>query len=138
MARSIATGPVHHVMLTVSDLDLARDFYTRVLGYRVAVEMPERGGAILTDGNTMLAVATPPGHALPRDQFDENRVGLDHLSFSMGSRADLDRAVSVLDEYGVPHGEIDDGGPEMRLYTLTFRDPDNIQLELTAPYDTMS
>ncbi len=138
MARSIATGPVHHVMLTVSDLDLARDFYTRVLGYRVAVEMPERGGAILTDGTTMLAVATPPERPLPRDQFDENRVGLDHLSFSMGSRADLERALSVLDEYGVPHGSIDDLGPDMRLYTLTFRDPDNIQLELTAPYDSMS
>jgi glyoxylase I family protein len=34
----------------------------------------------------------------------------------------------------VSHGEIKDLGPGMGLYVLALRDPDNIQLELTAPY----
>ncbi len=38
------------------------------------------------------------------------------------------------DKQGVPHGEIEDLGPDLSIYVLAFRDPDNIQLELTAPY----
>jgi hypothetical protein len=34
----------------------------------------------------------------------------------------------------VPHGQIKDLGVDLRLYVLAFRNPDNIQLELTAPY----
>jgi glyoxylase I family protein len=135
MARSISTGPVHHLMLTVSDLDRARDFYTRVLGFQVATEMPPRA-ILLSDGNTVLALGKAPEHAIPGDHFDENRVGLDHLSFSVGSRVDLEKAAAVLDEYGIYHGGIDDQGAGMKMYTLTFRDPDNIQLELTAPYES--
>ncbi len=135
MAQSISAGPVNHLMLTVSDLDRSRDFYSKVLGFKPAVELPDRGGVIMSDGTTVLALATPPGQAIPNDHFDENRVGLDHLSFSVPSREDLERAMSVLDEYGIPHGGIDDLGPDMRGYTLTFRDPDNIQLELAAPWE---
>jgi hypothetical protein len=36
--------------------------------------------------------------------------------------------------FGVPHGEITDLGDVFGLYVLAFRDPDNIQLELTAAY----
>ena len=55
-----------------------------------------------------------PDRAISVDRFDENRVGLDHLNFSIDSREELDRAA--------------------RLYILAFRDPDNIQLELSAPH----
>jgi glyoxylase I family protein len=68
------------------------------------------------------------------DRFDEFRVGLDHISFSAGSRDELERAVQILDQHSVPHGPIEDQGPDLGLYILTFRDPDNIQLELTAAY----
>ena len=78
--------------------------------------------------------AARPKRAPRGDSFDENRVGLDHLSFSVASRADLERAARLFDEHGVTHGEIEDTGPGMRLYMLSFRDPDNTQLELTAPY----
>jgi hypothetical protein len=33
----------------------------------------------------------------------------------------------------VPHGEIEDTA-ELKILVLAFRDPDNIQLELTAAY----
>jgi hypothetical protein len=38
----------------------------------------------------------------------------------------------VLDAHGVPHGEVTKLGA-LGIAILAFRDPDNIQLELTAP-----
>jgi len=40
----------------------------------------------------------------------------------------------MLEQRDVPHGAIEDMGKELGLYVLAFRDPDNIQLELTAQY----
>ena len=40
----------------------------------------------------------------------------------------------MLDARGVPRGEIKDLGAAFGLYVLAFRDPDNVQLELSAPY----
>ena len=62
------------------------------------------------------------------EMFDERRTGLDHLEFLVEKRVDLDDWALRLDELGVPHS-----GVKELDYTpnamLTFRDPDNIQLE---------
>ncbi len=145
MTNHIPCGPIHHLRLTVTDVGRSRDFYTQVLGFGVAADAPPppdhpeharvaealQGGVVLINGGMLLGLrpAAPAG-----DRFSENRVGLDHLSFNAGARADLERALHILDEWGVPHGEIRDLGPGFGLYILEFRDPDNIQLELTAPY----
>ena len=42
--------------------------------------------------------------------------------------------VQLFDAEGISHGEIKDLGPGLGIYVLAFRDPDNIQLELTAPH----
>jgi glyoxylase I family protein len=134
MANQISSGAVHHLTLTVTNLRRSLDFYTEVLGFQVAMELgPTR--SILSNGSAMVALGTAPDPslAIPDDRFDENRVGLDHLSFSLSSREELDQAVSVFDEKGIPHGEIKDLGEALGLCVLAFRDPDHIQLELTAP-----
>jgi len=64
------------------------------------------------------------------DSFDEDRVGLDHLSFAVADRGVLDDAAGLLDGLGVKHGEVKDIG---EAYILEFRDPDNVALELFAP-----
>ena len=66
------------------------------------------------------------------DRFDEDRVGLDHLSFSVESRAVLNEAIRTLDERGIPHGDVREL-TSFGICVLPFRDPDNIQLELTSP-----
>ena len=66
------------------------------------------------------------------DRFDPDRVGLDHLSFSVASRGDLEEAVRLLDSHGVAHGEIT-ALPSFGIDVLPFEDPDGVQLELTAP-----
>lgn len=134
MANQIATGAVHHFRLTVSNVERARAFYTSVLGFKVVMEL--NPGVFLSNGTVGLGLGPSPDpkRAVPGDRFDENRVGLDHLSFGVPSREDLEAAVRVLDAHGVPHGEVKDLGADFGLYIVAFRDPDNIQLELTAPY----
>ena len=142
MAAQIAIGPIHHLRLTVTDVQRSREFYTSLLGFDVAVDSPPEtdpsaaamykvlfGGVVMMRGGLLLGLrpVAPAG-----DRFDEDRVGLDHLSFSVPSHADLEQAVQLFDERGVPHGEIT-ALAGFGIYILAFRDPDNIQVELTAP-----
>lgn len=142
MAGQIELGAIHHLRLTVTDIARSRDFYTNLLGFTVAVEAPQSeepksdpsypvlwGGIVMAKGNYLLGLRpVAPGG----DRFDENRVGLDHLSFAIESRSALDAAIKVLDEHHVPHGEVREL-TSFGICVLPFRDPDNIQLELTSP-----
>jgi len=67
-----------------------------------------------------------------RAEVSPDRVGLDHLSFGVPSRADLEQAAALFDEHGVTHGVITPL-PSFGIDVLSFQDPDGIQLELTAP-----
>jgi glyoxylase I family protein len=133
MADFIPTGGVHHLRLTVSDVDRTVAFYTGLLGFRKLMDL--NPGAFLSNGAVGLGIGSfpDPARAIPGDRFSENRVGLDHLSFAVSSRAVLDDAVRVLDSRGVPHSEVRDLGEAFGIAILIFRDPDNIQLELSAP-----
>ena len=134
MPEPIATGPVHHLRLTVADVGRSRAFYEEVLGFRHVMDLP--AGVFLSNGALGLGLgpSPDPARAPAADRFDEARVGLDHLSLQVASRAELERAARLLDERGVPRGEVTDLGDAFGLYVLAFRDPDNIQLELTAAY----
>ena len=87
------------------------------------------GGVVMVRGNLIMGLRPMAPEA---DRFDPDRVGLDHLSFSVPSRTDLEQAARLLDERGVPHGEIT-RLPGFAIDVLPFEDPDGIQLELTAP-----
>jgi glyoxylase I family protein len=133
----------HHVRLTVTDIVRSRTFYTEVLGFEVLVQSPGDpadpavrqdpdqlyGGVLLRHG-TMVLGLRPVAPAT--DRFSSDRVGLDHLSFAVASRAALEDAARMLSERGVTHGEVKD----LRAFgvaILSVDDPDGIQLELTAP-----
>ena len=124
---------VHHMALTVSDVVRSQAFYTGLLGFEHLTDFGPR--ALLSNGSLVLALTPPPdpAQAIAGDRFNENRLGLDHVSFSVGSRAELESAIVLLDKHNVSHGEIVDLAP-FQIYVLAFRDPDNIQVELTAPY----
>jgi glyoxylase I family protein len=132
---TIKTGAVHHQTLTVSDLQRSLDFYTGVLGFEKVMDLsPTR--VLLSNGGAVIALSLPPdpSRAITNDVFNENRIGLDHLSFSVGSHQELEEAIGIFDDQGISHGEIKDLGPALPVYVLAFRDPDNIQVELTAPH----
>jgi len=130
----ITTNGVHHIRLIVTDPIRSRDFYTSLLNFTVAAELPP--GFVLTNGNLLLGMTTPwdESQALPNDRFSPNRVGLDHLSFGVADRAELHKAAALFDEHGVEHGEVRDL-PPFGITILSFSDPDGIQVELTAPLE---
>ena len=130
MTTQITTGAVHHVTLTVTDVGRAHEFYTGVLGFQKAADYGAR--VVLSNGGALLIIG-PAQEPRGGDSFDENRVGLDHLSLSVESRDELENAARILDEREVPRGEIVDLA-DFGIYVLMTRDPDNIQVELTAPY----
>jgi len=142
MAGQIPIGQIHHLRLTVTDLERSRQFYTSLLGFDVAVESPPSddpaaaetfkilfGGVVMIRGSLLMGLRpmAPEG-----DRFDPDRVGLDHLSFGVASRADLEQAMRLFGEHGVPHGEITTLAG-FGIDVLPFEDPDGVQLELTAP-----
>ena len=142
MPAHIAAGPVHHLRLTVTDIQRSRQFYTGLLGFQVAVESPPPGdpsevetfqilfgGVVMVRGDLIMGLRpmAPEG-----DRFDPDRVGLDHLSFGVAGRDDLEQAVRLFDERGVRHGEITTLA-SFGIDVLPFEDPDGVQLELTAP-----
>ncbi|MEV6072558.1 VOC family protein [Nocardia sp. NPDC052001] len=135
---AISAESIAHLRLTVSDIDRSRDFYEKVFEWPVALEVPDDADAELRQRLSFLdgGVIYRMQHGLiglrpvASDRFDENRVGLDHLAFSVSSLAELKAAAAHLDACGVPHEDIKDIGVS---YILEFRDPDNIALELVAP-----
>jgi glyoxylase I family protein len=142
MAGGIELGGVHHLRLTVTDIARSRAFYTGLLGFGIAAEAPASsdpeadpsypvlwGGIVMVKDNLLLGLrpVAPKG-----DRFDEDRVGLDHLSFNVANRAALEDAIRLFDERGVPYGVVREL-PSFGICVLPFRDPDNVQLELTSP-----
>ena len=130
-----------HVRLTVTDIARSRAFYDEVFGFDVAFEAPPEdadpetkeqlaflfGGVIYQFAGGLLGLRpVAPSH----DRYDEDRVGLDHLSLAVASRDDLDAAAATLDRLGVAHEGVKDIGAG---FILEFRDPDHIALELNAP-----
>lgn len=135
---AINTSSYAHVRLTVTDIERSRAFYDDVFGLPVAFELPADadeqtreqlsflfGGVIYRLGDSLLGLR-PVG----ADGFTEDRTGLDHVSFAVAGRSELDAAATLLDDRGVDHGGVKDIGAG---WILEFRDPDNIALELFAP-----
>ncbi|MCB0227704.1 MAG: VOC family protein [Anaerolineae bacterium] len=135
MGNQITTAAIHHLTLTVSDVRRSQDFYSKLLNFSHVTDFGDR--AILSNGSVMLVLTPPPdpAQAISGDVFDENRIGLDHVSLNVGSVRDLHVAVALFDQHDVEHGEIINLQP-FGIYVLAFRDPDNIQVELTAPHDS--
>ncbi|MGU3437338.1 VOC family protein [Actinomycetes bacterium M1A6_2h] len=136
----IAAVDYNHVRLTVTDLARSRAFYDSVFGFDVAFELPENpdeetekalwflfGGVIYKFGGGLLGL-----RPVSKEEFHEDRTGLDHLSFSVNSMQDLHGAAKVLDDLGIAHEGVKDLG-DAGIAILEFRDPDNIALEIAGP-----
>ena len=145
MEANMPTAPlptVHHVALTVTDLDKSIAWYEQVFGITYKMEEPHQGGTgkLLADDAWQLVIVLHHHDANEGETFSETRTGLDHVGLAVPSRADLELWQAHLERIGVerataanrpctqspivdrPYGSI-----------LVFRDPDNLQLEMFAP-----
>lgn len=131
-----------HVRLTVADIERSKAFYDRVFGWPIAIDASASvnepgvkqsaeqfyGGVVYQTPQGTLFGLRPVGEVA----FDSEHTGLDHVSFAVASRSELDTAAAALADADIPHGEIIDLG-EAGLAILSFQDPDDINIELTAP-----
>ena len=136
----MATPPkivgTQHIILTVSDLERSVRFYTTVLGFKavrrgVKVVRPGVQSPVVLLSNGVYGLGLNlPWRTLTADEstFDESRVGLDHLAFALGSIEEVRQAVDHLNSHGVPNSGFKEGR-HAGAVLVTFRDPDNIQLE---------
>lgn len=82
---------------------------------------------VLMNPTSTLLIRVQTHDANPGESFSETRTGLDHISFGLTTRAELEAWEARFDHLGVTHSLIADT-PYGSI--LVFRDPDNIQLEL--------
>lgn len=124
---------ITHVAVTVTDLERSIRWYTALFGTDPVLDEDVAAGdfhhsVFLLGGGQLFGLHTHT-ETIP-GQFDEHRVGLDHVSFTCADRTELEAWSGRLDELGLEHGAIVDAHYGSGL---SFRDPDGIALEFFAP-----
>jgi glyoxylase I family protein len=139
---AVTRPSVHHIALTVTDLDASIAWYEKVFGITYKMEEAHKGGTgkLLADDTWQLVIVLHRHDDNGGETFKETRTGLDHLGLAVPSRADLEAWQTHLEEMGVEKSSSADRPCTQSPITdrpygsvLVFRDPDNIQLEMIAP-----
>ena len=124
---------IHHVSFTVTDIDRSVAWYKDVLGLAELMreDHPDGSGYAIVLGKPdfSMGVGLHTHAANASEPCNEARTGLDHVSFSVARRADLDAWAEHFRALGVDQSPIND---QEGYAVLVFRDPDNIQLELIS------
>jgi glyoxylase I family protein len=137
---AIQTLPnMHHIALTVTDLDASIAWYEKVFGITYRMEEGHKGGTgkLLADDAWQLVIVLHRHDDNGGERFGETRTGLDHIGLAVPSRGDLEAWQTHLEGMGVVRSSPADRPCTQSPITdrpygsvLVFRDPDNIQLEL--------
>jgi catechol 2,3-dioxygenase-like lactoylglutathione lyase family enzyme len=121
-------GAIHHLDLTVRDLDRSTAFYDRVLpamGFRRSPDVPE--GPIWAGDGLEIGLVEARG-AATHDRFTP---GLHHVAFAARTRDAVDAFHRLLLDLGMaildPPAEYPHYAPG--YYAVFFADPDGIKLE---------
>lgn len=130
---------VHHISITVTDVEQSEAWYGRALGMHRAFVEPhndsDAGGyaVVLAAGEGQPAFYLGLEHHPDRDgeRFDERRTGLDHVCLQVPDRDALERWERHFGTQQVEHSGITEV-KGMPFAVLNLRDPDGIALELIA------
>jgi glyoxylase I family protein len=125
--------PLTHVALTVRDLSVSAPWYEELFGSEPVIDEdtdPDLHHTVYSVGGGTLIGLHEHGRRAPAGDFSEFRVGLDHVSFGVADRAELEKWAARLDELGIRRGPLKD---EAYGSGVSFRDPDGIALEFFAP-----
>jgi len=118
---------IHHLALTVSNLDTSTSFYQRAFGFPPASELSgenlQRRLFALPGGvNLGLTEHNPT----TTETFTPFRPGMDHIGFAVDSRTELSAWADHLTDEGIEHSGLVDAPYGT---ALSFTDPDGTALE---------
>jgi catechol 2,3-dioxygenase-like lactoylglutathione lyase family enzyme len=130
------TTGFNHVATMTADLDRLVDFYKQAFGAKIEAEIPKRD-----DHPRMIILDLGGGAALNAFEIDADdiigertRMGgrgpIDHYGLAVDSLATLEAVRDRFEAMGVDMGEIHQLGT---MWSLFFRDPDGMELEVCAP-----
>jgi catechol 2,3-dioxygenase-like lactoylglutathione lyase family enzyme len=136
MART--TG-FDHVATVTADLDRIVAFYQQVFDAQITFEMaatPAHPRMVILDfgGGSALNVTEQAAGTIAGDRAKPGGRGpIDHYGIAVASRADLDDMRQRLTAAGADVGDVQRLGD---TWSLFFRDPDGMELEVCTPVET--
>lgn len=118
---------IDHIAIVVSDMDVAVEFYTKVLGLRLVRDGRTEGG----EKKTFIGTKSKVILAMTEDKNSEasnsgSAGGVNHIAFGVD---DVEKAGKILKERGVNFIEekISEDG---KIKAYHFLDPDGLELEI--------
>ncbi len=128
------TKGVHHVALTVYDLEKTVHFFTQVLGYNKVGEKQDYPAVFVSDGVTMMTLwkVKQPEQVVRFDR--RNTIGLHHLALTVdpANLEELHQKLLTTEGCEVEFAPEDLGGGPTRHMMCTIPGSD-IRVEFTAP-----
>ena len=127
-----ALSTLHHVGITVTDLARSVTWYQEMLGMVVLMEERYPGGrtVVLMRPGTGVDIGLDEHDANEGEPFACHRTGLDHISLSVPTRAELDEWHAWLTSRGIPCSDVRDITEPFPFSLFSFTDPDGVALEL--------
>jgi glyoxylase I family protein len=120
-----------HLDLSVSDRHASAGWYAAVLGFEIRGDRFNEAAALhwihLVHPACGLSLGLVEHPDNPGAPFDERRSGLDHVSFAVSARADIEDLAQRIGDLGHEAPAITETTDAL---LLVLRDPDNIQVEV--------
>ena len=130
------TCGVHHIGLTVPDLDQARAFFCGVLGFDEVGGVPAYPSIFLSDGAILLTLWRAADPVTARAFDRRANIGLHHLSLAVANDDALDRAWDEVRAH--PHVIVDAVPGPIRAGSATRHFlvfiPGGIRIEFATPF----
>jgi len=134
MNQSTKTEGIHHVGLTVKDLERSKQFFMETLGYKQVGEIPDYPAVFLSDDSVMITLwqVEKPGEAVSFDRH--HNIGLHHLAIRVTNDEALDnlhKTLSQIDDVAIEFApEPLMGGPTRHMMCT---EPGGNRIEFIAP-----
>jgi len=119
------TMGIHHLVLTVPDLQETELFYTKIFG---EPNFLNETTAIYAIGSTMLIFMQGDVKHLPGKKPDRKNIGLEHFAIGIKNLEDLKEIDKVLNEHRIEHSgiHIDSASKKEKIW---LDDPSNFRVE---------
>jgi catechol 2,3-dioxygenase-like lactoylglutathione lyase family enzyme len=130
-ASQAVTQGIHHLGLTVEDIQAARDFFVEALGFQEVGQKPDYPAIFISDGNVMLTLWQAQTAGADFDR--KANIGLHHFALRLADGVDFTALYEKLNARADVSIEFKpEALGESGLQHMMCAIPSNIRLELIA------